>query len=88
MLLEFGSDQQKLRFLPPILRVEEFWGQGFSEPDAGSDLGSVRTRAALDGDEWVVNGQKVWTTLGAHADWLWVLCRTDPAAMKPEGVQE
>jgi len=77
-LLAFGTEEQKARFLPKILNVEEMWGQGFSEPGAGSDLAGVRTKAVLDGDRWIVNGQKVWTTFGHHADWLYVLCRTDP----------
>ncbi|HYR15485.1 MAG TPA: acyl-CoA dehydrogenase family protein [Mycobacterium sp.] len=77
-LLAFGSETQKRRFLPRILAVEEMWGQGFSEPGAGSDLASVRTRAARDGDVWHIDGQKVWTTFGDRADWLYVLCRTDP----------
>ncbi|WP_459976722.1 acyl-CoA dehydrogenase family protein, partial [Mycobacterium avium] len=77
-LLTFGSDRQKDRFLPKILNVEEMWGQGFSEPGAGSDLAGVRTKAVLDGDHWNINGQKVWTTFGHHADWLYVLCRNDP----------
>jgi alkylation response protein AidB-like acyl-CoA dehydrogenase len=79
-LLKFGSDEQKLRFLPKIAAVKEFWGQGFSEPNAGSDLASVQTRARLEGDEWVIDGQKIWTTFGAYADWLYVIARTDPAA--------
>ena len=79
-LLHFGTEQQKARFLPPITRVEEFWSQGFSEPGAGSDLASLRTSAVLDGDHWVINGQKIWNTFGAHADWIYVLCRTDAAA--------
>jgi alkylation response protein AidB-like acyl-CoA dehydrogenase len=77
-LLAFGSDTQKRRFLPRILAVEEMWGQGFSEPGAGSDLASVRTRAVREGDVWHIEGQKVWTTFGDRADWLYVLCRTDP----------
>jgi alkylation response protein AidB-like acyl-CoA dehydrogenase len=85
-LLRFGTPEQKARFLPKILAVEEFWGQGFSEPDAGSDLASVRTRAALAGDEWVIDGQKIWMTFGASADWLYVLCRTDPQASRHHGL--
>jgi alkylation response protein AidB-like acyl-CoA dehydrogenase len=77
-LLAFGTQEQKQRFLPKILAVEEMWGQGFSEPGAGSDLASVRTRAVLEDDGWHVDGQKVWTTFGDRADWLYVLCRTDP----------
>jgi alkylation response protein AidB-like acyl-CoA dehydrogenase len=86
-LMMFGTEQQKQRFLPPILRAEEFWCQGFSEPDAGSDLANVKTGAVLDGDEWVINGQKVWTSLGHIADWIFVVCKTDPtAAKKHEGI--
>ena len=85
-LLRFGTAEQKRRFLPKILAVEEFWGQGFSEPDAGSDLASVRTRASLDGDSWVIDGQKIWMTFGASADWLYVLCRTDPHSVRHRGL--
>jgi alkylation response protein AidB-like acyl-CoA dehydrogenase len=86
-LLAFGSETQKRRFLPKILAVEEMWGQGFSEPGAGSDLASVRTRAVRDGDVWHIDGQKVWTTFGDRADWLYVLCRTDPdAALRHHGL--
>jgi alkylation response protein AidB-like acyl-CoA dehydrogenase len=77
-LLAHGSEEQKRRFLPRILAVEEMWGQGFSEPGAGSDLAAVRTKAVLHGGEWHIDGQKVWTTFGDRADWLYVLCRTDP----------
>ncbi len=77
-LLSHGSEAQKRRFLPRILGVEEMWGQGFSEPGAGSDLAAVRTKAVLDAGEWHIDGQKVWTTFGDRADWLYVLCRTDP----------
>ena len=85
-LLRFGTPEQKARFLPKILAVEEFWGQGFSEPDAGSDLASVRTRATLDGGEWVLDGQKIWMTFGASADWMYVLCRTDPGSSRHHGL--
>jgi alkylation response protein AidB-like acyl-CoA dehydrogenase len=77
-LLAFGSEAQKRQFLPRILAVQEMWGQGFSEPGAGSDLASVRTKAVHDGEQWRIDGQKVWTTFGDRADWLYVLCRTDP----------
>jgi len=86
-LMMFGTEEQKQRFLPPILKAAEFWCQGFSEPDAGSDLANVKTTAAQDGDEWVINGQKVWTSLGHMADWIFVVCRTDPEAPKKhEGI--
>ncbi len=85
-LLHSGNDEQKRRFLPPIMRVEEFWGQGFSEPDAGSDLASVKTRAVRDGEQWVINGQKIWMTFGAYADWLYVLCRTNHDVPKHKGL--
>ncbi len=78
-LMAFGTMAQQERFLGPILRAEEFWCQGFSEPDAGSDLANIKTTAVLDGDRWRINGQKVWTSLGHIADWIFVVCRTDEA---------
>lgn len=85
-MIQFGSPEQKARFLPKIASGEEFWAQGYSEPNAGSDLGSVRTRAELDGDEWVVNGQKIWTSLAQYADWIFVLARTEPGSQGPKGL--
>jgi alkylation response protein AidB-like acyl-CoA dehydrogenase len=85
-ILQWGTEEQKQEFIPKILRGEISWCQGFSEPDAGSDLGSLKTTAVLDGDEWVLNGQKIWTTQGMEADYIFVLCRTDPAAPKHKGI--
>ena len=85
-LLEYGTEAQKARFLPAIARVEELWGQGFSEPDAGSDLAGLRTTARREGDDWVIDGQKIWMTFGPYADWLYVLCRTNPDAPRHRGI--
>jgi alkylation response protein AidB-like acyl-CoA dehydrogenase len=85
-ILEVGSQAQKDRFLGPMLRGDEIWSQGMSEPDAGSDLGSLRTAAVIDGDEFVINGQKTWNSLGHHADWCQLYVRTDPDAPKHGGI--
>jgi alkylation response protein AidB-like acyl-CoA dehydrogenase len=82
VIATFGSQEQKERFLPATANLDIWWCQGFSEPEAGSDLASLRTTAVRDGDDWVVNGQKTWTTLGQHADWIFCLVRTDPTAEK------
>ena len=86
VIIQFGTQAQKARFLPRMANLDDWWCQGFSEPGAGSDLAGLKCRAVRDGDEWVINGQKTWTTLAQHADWIFLLCRTDPAAKKQEGI--
>jgi alkylation response protein AidB-like acyl-CoA dehydrogenase len=86
VIMRFGTEAQKRHFLPRILDCTDWWCQGYSEPGAGSDLASLKTRAVRDGDHYVVNGQKTWTTLGQHADWIFCLVRTDPEAKKQEGI--
>ena len=86
VIYTFGNDAQKQKFLPRILSGEDWWCQGYSEPGSGSDLASVRTKAVRDGDHYIVNGHKTWTTLAQHADWIFCLVRTDPSAKPQAGI--
>lgn len=86
VIYTFGNAAQKARYLPRILNLDDWWCQGFSEPGAGSDLASLKTKAVRDGDHYVVNGQKTWTTLAQYADWIFCLVRTNPEAKKQEGI--
>jgi alkylation response protein AidB-like acyl-CoA dehydrogenase len=86
VLMLYGTDEQKAQHLPGIAKCEVMWAQGYSEPNAGSDLASLQTRAVRDGDEYVINGSKIWTGHGLNADWIFVLARTDPAAPKHKGI--
>jgi pimeloyl-CoA dehydrogenase large subunit len=86
VIIAFGNEAQKKKYLPGIANLDDWWCQGFSEPGSGSDLASLKTTAKHDGNHYVVNGQKTWTTLAQHADWIFCLVRTDPAAKKQEGI--
>jgi alkylation response protein AidB-like acyl-CoA dehydrogenase len=86
VIFTFGNEEQKKKYLPRILSGEDWWCQGYSEPGSGSDLASLRTRAVREGDHYIVNGQKTWTTLAQYADWIFCLVRTDPNAKQQEGI--
>jgi len=87
-LLQFGTDEQRAEWLPGIIAGTSMWCIGMSEPDAGSNVAGIRTRAEREGDDWVVNGQKIWTSGAASADWIYLICRTDPDARPHEGLSE
>ncbi|MCY0149255.1 acyl-CoA dehydrogenase family protein [Hoeflea sp. G2-23] len=86
LLLKYGTEAQKQKFLPRIIAGEDIWCQGYSEPNAGSDLASLRTQAVLEGDHWLINGQKTWTTLASDANWIFMLVRTDSTGKKQQGI--
>jgi pimeloyl-CoA dehydrogenase large subunit len=86
VLIQFGTEAQKKRFLPRMAALDDWWCQGFSEPGSGSDLASLKTTAVREGNNYIVNGQKIWTTSAQHADWIFCLVRTDPAAKKQLGI--
>ena len=85
-LVAYGTHEQQARFIPEILKGNEFWCQGYSEPDAGSDLANISTRATKEGDQWIINGQKIWTSLAQYSDWIFVLCRTDMQGTRHQGL--
>jgi alkylation response protein AidB-like acyl-CoA dehydrogenase len=86
VIIAYGNDEQKAKFLPRILKSEDWWCQGYSEPGAGSDLAALKTRAARDGNEYIINGSKIWTTYAQYADWIFCLVRTDSSGRKQEGI--
>ncbi|KAG0928795.1 hypothetical protein G6F31_017586 [Rhizopus arrhizus] len=86
VLIKYGTEAQRNYWLPRILDGSDWWCQGYSEPGSGSDLASLKTRAVRDGDEYIVNGQKTWTTLAQYADWMFCLVRTDPYARAQRGI--
>ena len=86
VIIAYGNDEQKAKFLPRILSSEDWWCQGYSEPGAGSDLASLKTKADLDGDDYIINGSKIWTTYAQYADWIFCLVRTDNSGRKQEGI--
>ncbi|WP_174190427.1 acyl-CoA dehydrogenase family protein, partial [Klebsiella pneumoniae] len=86
LLIRYGDEAQRARFLPRILSGEDIWCQGYSEPNAGSDLASLRTEARLENGEWVINGQKTWTTMGSEANWIFLLVRTERSAKAQHGI--
>src|ERR1041384_2631486 len=86
VIIAFGNDAQKKKYLPGIANLDDWWCQGFSEPGSGSDLASLKTSAKREGDFYIINGQKTWTTSAQYADWIFVLCRTDTSAKKQEGI--